>query len=114
MTQEDREMLNRINDYANEVLDDIDPQKTPVSYQLEKLRPIMQQLAMEKQMSVENIFIKYTTGSYYKDDEPRNAPNIYVVPDDNAENNIKALLEELKQRYGVNEFAPVIVPTIQR
>ena len=59
MTQEDREVLNRINDYANEVLDDIDPQKTPVSYQLEKLRPIMQQLAMEKQMSVENIFIKY-------------------------------------------------------
>ncbi|MGN0412101.1 MAG: hypothetical protein ACI4FV_03615 [Lachnospiraceae bacterium] len=59
MTQEDREMLNRINDYANEVLGDIDPQKTPVSYQLEKLRPIMQQLAMEKQMSVENIFIKY-------------------------------------------------------
>lgn len=59
MTQEDREMLNRIDAYANEVLGDIDPQKTPVSFQLEKLRPIMQQLAMEKQMSVENIFIKY-------------------------------------------------------
>ena len=59
MTQEDREMLNRIYDYANEVLDDIDPQKTPVSFQLEKLRPVMQQIAMEKQMSVENVFIKY-------------------------------------------------------
>lgn len=59
MTQEDRAMLNRIYDYANEVLDDIDPQKTPVSFQLEKLRPVMQQIAMEKQMSVENVFIKY-------------------------------------------------------
>ena len=58
MTQEDREMLNRINDYANEVLDDIDPQKTPVSYQLEKLRPIMQQVAMERRMCVENICVK--------------------------------------------------------
>ena len=28
MTKEDREFLNRINDYANEVLGDIDPQKT--------------------------------------------------------------------------------------
>ena len=57
-----------------------------------------------------NIFIKYTTGSYYKGDEPRNAPNIYVIPDENAENNIKALLEELKQRYGVEQFAPIITP----
>ncbi len=30
-------------------------------------------------------------------------------PDDQAENNIKALLEELKQRYGVDEFAPVLI-----
>lgn len=57
-----------------------------------------------------NIFIKYTTGSYCKDGEPRNAPNIYVIPDDNAENNIKALLEELKQRYGVDKFVPIITP----
>lgn len=60
-----------------------------------------------------NLFIKYTTGSCYIDGEPRNVPNIYVLPDDQAENNIKALLEELKQRYGVEEFAPVIVPTKQ-
>lgn len=57
-----------------------------------------------------NIFIKYTTGSYCKDGEPKNAPNIYVIPDENAENNIKALLEELKQRYGVEQFAPILTP----
>ena len=57
-----------------------------------------------------NLFIKYTTGSCYIDGEPRNVPNIYVLPDDQAENNIKALLEELKQRYGVEEFASVIAP----
>ena len=56
-----------------------------------------------------NLFIKYTTGSCYIDGEPRNVPNIYVLPDDQAENNIKALLEELKQRYGVEEFAPVLI-----
>lgn len=57
-----------------------------------------------------NLFIKYTTGSCYIDGEPRNVPNIYVLPDDQTENNIKALLEELKQRYGVEEFASVIAP----
>lgn len=56
-----------------------------------------------------NLFIKYTTGSCYIDVEPRNVPNIYVLPDDQAENNIKALLEELKHRYGVEEFAPVLI-----
>ncbi len=56
-----------------------------------------------------NLFIKYTTGSCYIDGEPRNVPNIYVLPDDQAENNIKALLEELKQRYKVEEFAPVLI-----
>ena len=57
-----------------------------------------------------NLFLKYTTGSCYINGEPRNAPNIYVLPDNQAENNIRALLEELKQRYGVEEFAPVLVP----
>lgn len=59
MTQEERIMLNRINEYANEVLGEIDPQKTPVSFQLQQLRPIMQQLAMEQGKPVEEIFIKY-------------------------------------------------------
>ena len=57
-----------------------------------------------------NLFIKYTTGSCYIDGEPSNVPNIYVLPDDQSENNIKGLLEELKQRYGVDEFAPILIP----
>ncbi|MDD2972021.1 MAG: hypothetical protein PHE02_07825 [Lachnospiraceae bacterium] len=52
-------MLDRINDYANEVLADIDPQKTQISVQLEKLKPIMEELAKEKNMKLEDIFIKY-------------------------------------------------------
>lgn len=59
MTAKDIEFLGRINEYAEKVLGDIDPQKTPVSMQLEKLRPIMQELAMEMQMPVEEVFIKY-------------------------------------------------------
>ncbi len=59
MTAEDMEFLGKINDYAEKVLGDIDPQKTHVSEQLEKLRPIMQNLAMEYKMSVEDVFIKY-------------------------------------------------------
>lgn len=59
MTQEDRELLNRINDYADKVLDNINPQNTRVGFQLEKLRPIMQEIAMEKSMPVEEVFIKY-------------------------------------------------------
>ena len=42
MTQEDRALLDRINEYADKVLDHIDPQNTRVGYQLEKLRPVMQ------------------------------------------------------------------------
>ncbi|MDD3205508.1 MAG: hypothetical protein PHS74_07230 [Lachnospiraceae bacterium] len=59
MTQEDQVMLDKINDYANEVLADIDPQKTRISIQLEKLKPVMEEIAKEKNMSVEDIFIKY-------------------------------------------------------
>lgn len=59
MTPEDRSFLKRITDYAEEVLGDIDPQKTQVSAQLQKLRPIMQTLAMENGMSIEDVFIKY-------------------------------------------------------
>ena len=59
MTAEDAIFLQKINDFAEKELKDIDPQKTHVSMQLEKLRPIMQQLAMEYKMPVEDVFIKY-------------------------------------------------------
>ncbi len=59
MTSEDRKMLDRINTYADEVLSDIDPQKTQISFQLEKLRPILDQVAAEQGVPVEDIFIRY-------------------------------------------------------
>lgn len=59
MTQEEKEMLDKINDYANDVLADIDPQKTRISFQLDKLKPIMEELAKEKNIAVEEVFIQY-------------------------------------------------------
>jgi hypothetical protein len=59
MTPEDKKLLDRINEYADVVLKDFDPQKTRVSFQLEKIRPIMEEIAKEKGTSVEEIFIKY-------------------------------------------------------
>lgn len=59
MTEQDRTFLNRINKYAEEVLRDIDPQNTHVSEQLDRLRPIMDELAVELGVPVEDVFIKY-------------------------------------------------------
>lgn len=59
MTDQDRIFLDKINKFAEKELGNIDPQKTHVSEQLERLRPIMQQLAMEYAMPVEEVFIKY-------------------------------------------------------
>lgn len=59
MTEENRKILDRINAYANEVMGDIDPQKVQVSVQLDKLRPIMETIAAEKNMSLEDFFILY-------------------------------------------------------
>ena len=59
MTKEDREFLGEITAYADEVMGDIDPEKVRVSEQIEKLRPILQKLAMVYKMPVEEVFIKY-------------------------------------------------------
>ncbi len=59
MTDENRAILKRINDYSEKVLGDIDPQKTQVSAQLDKLRPILEEIAKEKNMSLEDMFILY-------------------------------------------------------
>ncbi len=52
-------MLTRINQYAEKVMADIDPQKTPISVQLENLRPIMETIAAEQERALEDIFIEY-------------------------------------------------------
>jgi len=59
MTQEEKAFLTRINKYAEEKLADIEPQKTLVSIQLEKLKPIMQEIADEEGKDIMDIFIKY-------------------------------------------------------
>ncbi len=59
MTAEDRKLLSRINKYAEQVMGDINPQKVPVSAQLEKLRPIMQEIAEEQGVALEDLFIRY-------------------------------------------------------
>ena len=59
MTPENRQILDRINAYAEEALADIDPQKTRISFQLDALRPIMQEIADEKSMTLEDVFILY-------------------------------------------------------
>lgn len=59
LSEEDKEMLSRINAYSEKVLGDIDPQKTRISFQLDQLKPIMQEIADEKKLSVEDVFIKY-------------------------------------------------------
>lgn len=59
MTDEHRKILERINAYSESVLGEIDPQKVQVSKQLEQLKPIMEEIAREKNMSIEEIFILY-------------------------------------------------------
>ncbi|HOO27438.1 MAG TPA: hypothetical protein PLU43_03155 [Lachnospiraceae bacterium] len=59
MTLEERQFLDKINQYAENVLKDIEPQKTLVSTQIEKLKPVMEMLAKENDLPLEEIFIKY-------------------------------------------------------
>ena len=59
MTAENAEILHKINTYAEKVLSDINPQETPVSSQLEALKPVMEEIAKEKGISLEDVFILY-------------------------------------------------------
>ena len=45
---------------------------------------------------------------------PKNVPNIYVLPDDNAQSNIDIILKEMKQRDKVKKFAPMLLPNIKK
>lgn len=59
LSDEDKELLNRVSAYSAEVIGEVDPQQVRISQQLEKLKPIMEQIAAERNMSLEDIFIKY-------------------------------------------------------
>lgn len=60
LSRKDKEtILNRVNTYADQVLPERDPSKVPIRVQLDALRPEMEKLAKEFQLSVEDIFIIY-------------------------------------------------------
>lgn len=59
MTDENKKIWEKISAYAEEALKDIDPQKTQVSVQLDALRPVMEEIAKEKNMPLEDVFILY-------------------------------------------------------
>ena len=59
MTEENRKILERINTYAENTLGEIDAQKVQVSVQLEQLKPVMEEIAAEKGISLEDMFILY-------------------------------------------------------
>ena len=59
LNEDDRELLNRVSAYSEKVLGDVSPEQVRISDQLDKLRPVMQELAEERKTSLEDIFIKY-------------------------------------------------------
>ncbi len=61
MTEEEKVFLDRITEFANKAMADIDPDPTvtPISQQLEYLRPVMDEIAVETGEAVEDIFIRY-------------------------------------------------------
>jgi len=52
-------IYDSITQYADEVLNGIDPQKVQISFQLDKLKPKMEELSKELNIPVEEIFIIY-------------------------------------------------------
>lgn len=85
MTPDNRQILDRINAYAEEVLADIDPQKTRISFQLDKLRPVMQEIADEKGMSIEDVFILYMDLASEASVEAENNLQATLDDDDSAD-----------------------------
>lgn len=59
MNQDEIKILNQINEYADQVLKGMDLEKTPISVQLDMLKPAMEQIAREKNLSLEEVFILY-------------------------------------------------------
>jgi hypothetical protein len=85
MTAENKKILDRINAYAEEVLADIDPQKTRISFQLEALKPVMQEIADETGQSVEDVFILYMDLASEASVEAENHLQSVLNDDDDAD-----------------------------
>ena len=61
MTDEEKVFMDRITEFANKAMADIDPDPTvtPISEQLNYLRPVMEEIAGETGEAVEDVFIRY-------------------------------------------------------
>ena len=59
LEESDKELFTKISAYSEQVMGDIDPQKVRISEQLEKLKPIMEEIATQRGMALEDVFIKY-------------------------------------------------------
>lgn len=59
LSDNDKELLNRVSAYSAKVIGEADPGQIRISEQLEKLKPVMQEIADEKNMALEDVFIKY-------------------------------------------------------
>lgn len=60
MTADDRKFLSRINKYKETVKNDMGPQKVQMPAQLlDKLRPVMEEIAAEQGVSVEDVLVRY-------------------------------------------------------
>ena len=63
MTRNDKKrMIEEIQEYADEVLRDVDKEKTQISVQLERLRPKMEEMAVKYQLDLSDVFIMYMDG----------------------------------------------------
>ena len=59
LDENDKELFTKISTYSETVMGDIDPQKVRISEQLEKLKPVMEEIADARGMALEDVFIKY-------------------------------------------------------
>lgn len=60
MTRNEKiKITERINTFADSVLKDVDRKNTPISMQLESLKPVMEEIAGEYGKTVSDIFILY-------------------------------------------------------
>ena len=59
VSDEDKDILNRISAYSASVIGEVEPGEVRISEQLEVLKPVMQEIADEKKIPLEDIFIRY-------------------------------------------------------
>lgn len=59
LSEDDKDILNRISAYSAKILGEVEPGEVRISRQLEVLKPVMQEIADEKKIPLEDIFIRY-------------------------------------------------------